>query len=112
LKQEAAANNTKRAHQEEQRRTHQRAIVMDVQSQREKPAQAAEDVARENHAKAQELRQEMEALAAKARPAAQRASDRLWHSRVRHARSVSRPSRPTRRRLRRSGALRTSGERT
>ena len=42
---EAAANNTKRAHQDEQRRTHQRAVVMDVQSQREKPAQAAEEMA-------------------------------------------------------------------
>ena len=37
LKLEAAANNTKLAHQDEQRRAHQRAIVMDVQSQREKP---------------------------------------------------------------------------
>jgi hypothetical protein len=65
-KMEAAANNTKRAHQDEQRRTHQRAVVMDVQSQREKPAQAAEEMARENHAKAQQLRQDMDARAAKA----------------------------------------------
>ena len=61
-KAEASANEIKRQQEIEHRRVHQRSLVMDVQSQRERPAIAAEEVLKHNRARAQELREETERL--------------------------------------------------
>ena len=61
-KAEASANELKRQQEIEHRRVHQRSLVMDVQSQRERPAIAAEEVLKHNRARAQELREQTERL--------------------------------------------------
>ena len=66
LKVEHGENERKRAAAAAELHEAQRAIVTDVQSQRDNPKVAAEEVARENRARAADLRQDMEARAAAA----------------------------------------------
>ena len=66
-KAEAGANALKRQQEIEHRRAHQRSLVLDVQTQREKPALAAEELVKHNRARAQELREQTERLEAQVR---------------------------------------------
>jgi len=65
-KQEASANEIKRRQEDEQVAAHNKAVVLDIHSQRDKPAQAAEQMVRANHLKAKEVREEREMLEARA----------------------------------------------
>uniref|UniRef100_A0A7S4F602 Trichohyalin-plectin-homology domain-containing protein n=2 Tax=Chrysotila carterae TaxID=13221 RepID=A0A7S4F602_CHRCT len=79
MKLESDANAVKREQEAEAMRLQQKALVLDVQAQRERPAQAAEEMVRQNHLKAKELREEKEALeeraAAEAAAEAERRAD-------------------------------------
>ena len=67
MKVEAAKYNEERAQNEEQVLSHHRALVVDVQTQREKPVIAKEDLARNNKTNARELRQEIQQMEAQVR---------------------------------------------
>lgn len=60
MKAEAKRGEEERAEAEEERQAQHRALVVDVQSQRDRPALAKEEVARKHRTAARELRLEIE----------------------------------------------------
>ena len=64
MKEQAAIYEEERAENEEQVQAHHRALVVDVQAQREKPIIAKEEMNRRHKTVARELRREIEQMEA------------------------------------------------
>ena len=86
---EANANQGQREQQEEVRQAQTRALVAEVQQNREKPIAAMEDLARHNRTNAQAIREESEKLEMQVRSL----STSQW-ARARAGFNATQPSRP------------------